>query len=134
MKDCIFCKIVRNEVPSNKVFENDDYIAFLDVRPLNPGHTLVIPKTHHRWVWDIPHPGPHFEVVARIAKALQKTMKTEWVSSDIAGMGVYHAHTHLIPRFPGDGHGEFPNSANAKDIPPAKMRTIAESIKKTLAE
>lgn len=129
MIDCIFCKIASHEIPSNIVFENDDFLAFLDIRPLNPGHTLVIPRNHYRWVWDVPVPGPYFEVVARVAKVLRKVMDTEWIASDAAGMGVHHAHIHLIPRFPNDGHGEFPNAANPKDIPPAKMKTIAESIR-----
>ncbi len=57
-------------------------------------------------------------------------MKTEWVASDVAGMGVYHAHVHLVPRFPDDGHGEFVNAAEAKDIPAARMKSIADSIRK----
>ena len=133
MTECIFCKIANNEIPSNVVFENEDFLAFLDVRPLNLGHTLVIPKKHYRWVWDVPLPGPYFEVVTRIAKASQKVMKTEWISSEIAGMGVHHAHIHLIPRFPDDGHGEFPIQTNVKNISADKMKTIAESIRRGLS-
>src|SRR5437016_9613877 len=92
MIDCIFCKISSHEIPSNIVFENENFLAFLDIRPLNPGHTLVIPRKHYLWVWDVPIPGLYFEVVTRIAKALQKVMKTEWIACEIAGMGVHHAH------------------------------------------
>lgn len=132
MTDCIFCKIANLEIPSNIVFENDNFLAFLDIRPLNPGHTLVIPRKHYRWVWDVPMPGPYFEVVTRIAKALQIVMKTDWIACEIAGMGVHHAHIHLIPRFPNDGHGEFPIQTNVKNITPDKMKTIAESIRRGL--
>ena len=90
MIDCIFCKISSHEIPSNIVFENENFLAFLDIRPLNPGHTLVIPRKHYRWVWDVPIPGLYFEVVTRIAKATQKVMKTEWIACEIAGMGVHH--------------------------------------------
>jgi len=132
MENCVFCKIVRKELPSYSVFEDGDYIAFLDIRPMNPGHTLVVPKLHYRWVWDVPEAGRFFETVTRVAKALQKTTKTEWVAADIAGMGVAHAHIHLIPRFPQDGHGEFVNGRNVKTIPTEQMKTIAETIRKGL--
>ena len=134
MEDCIFCKIVRKELPSYSVFEDENFIAFLDVRPMNPGHTLVCPTRHDRWVWDVPNIGEYFETTAKIAKALQKTMKTEWIAADIAGMGVAHAHVHLIPRFPGDGHGEFVNGRNVKTIPPDEMRAIAERIRNSLLQ
>jgi diadenosine tetraphosphate (Ap4A) HIT family hydrolase len=65
-----------------------------------------------------------------IAKTLQKTMNTEWVVADIGGMGVPHAHVHVVPRFPGDGHAEFLNAQNVKDIPTEEMKRIAEEIRK----
>ena len=65
-----------------------------------------------------------------IAKTLQKTMNTEWVVADIGGMGVQHAHVHVVPRFSGDGHGEFVNAQNVKDIPAEEMKRIAEEIGK----
>ena len=133
MEDCIFCKIARKELPSYSVFEDVNYIAFLDIRPMNPGHTLVVPKKHDRWVWDVPDAGRYFETVTRIARALQKTMKTEWVAADIAGMGVAHAHVHLVPRFPHDGHGEFVEGMNVKTISTEEMKRIAESIRNQLA-
>jgi histidine triad (HIT) family protein len=133
MEECIFCKIVRKELPSYSVFEDENYIAFLDIRPMNPGHTLVVPKKHHRWVWDVPEAGRYFETATRIARALQKTMKTEWIAADVAGMGVAHAHLHLIPRFPEDGHGEFVDGKNVKTIPAEEMKSIAESVRRGLA-
>src|SRR2546422_6290109 len=99
---------------------------------MNPGHTLVGPKLHHRWVWDVPEAGIYFETVTRIAKALQQTMKTEWIAADVAGMGVAHAHIHLIPRFPKDGLGEFVDARNVKPITPEKIKKIAEKIRKGL--
>jgi histidine triad (HIT) family protein len=131
-QDCIFCKIVRKELPSYLVFEDENFIAFLDIRPLNPGHTLVSPKKHHRWVWDVPEAGGYFETVRMIAKALQKEMNTEWIVADIGGMGVAHAHVHVVPRFAGDGHGEFVNPKNVKDIPPDQMKKLAERIRSGL--
>ena len=133
MEDCVFCKIIRKQRPSYTVLEEKAYTAFLDIRPLNPGHTLVVPREHHRWVWDVPETGRYFETVGRIARVLQRTMKTEWVVADVAGMGVAHAHVHVIPRFPGDGHGEFVNAENAKTISPEQMKVIAETIRTGLS-
>lgn len=120
------------ELPAHRLFENEGIIAFLDIKSLNPGHTLVISKKHYRWVWDIPEVGKYFESVRHVVKALQKAMKTEMIVSGISGIGEskwMHAHTHLVPRFPGDGHGDFVNSQNAKDIPSEEMRDIAEKIR-----
>src|SRR2546427_11222259 len=98
MQDCIFCKIVRKELPSYLIFEDENFIAFLDIRPLNPGHTLVSPKKHHRWVWAAPEAGRYFEPVQMSPKTLQRTMNTEWVVADIGGMRWRHAHGDVAPR------------------------------------
>lgn len=97
MNDCIFCKIVRGEIPSYKVYENDDFLAFLDINPQSPGHVQVIPKKHYRWVWDIPTVGQYFEVVRKIALAQQKAFKTDFILSKIIGDEVSHAHIWIFP-------------------------------------
>lgn len=97
MEDCIFCKIVRGEISSHKVYEDKSFLAFLDIRPLAPGHTLVIPKAHYRWVWDMPNVGEYFLVVQKIAKALQRTFGTDAIHSKIVGEEIPHAHTWLYP-------------------------------------
>ncbi len=98
MPDCIFCKIVRGELPSHAVYEDDDFIAFLDIRPIAPGHTLVIPKAHYRWVWDVPNSGAYFEVTRKVALALQKAFgPIEEIHSRIVGEEVPHAHIWLYP-------------------------------------
>ncbi|MBX4206570.1 HIT domain-containing protein [Candidatus Parcubacteria bacterium] len=63
MKDpnCIFCKIASGEIPAHKVYEDGDFVAFLDINPRASGHVQVIPKEHHRWVWDVPNVGAYFE-------------------------------------------------------------------------
>jgi histidine triad (HIT) family protein len=131
MEDCIFCKIANGEIPSHKVYEDKNFLAFLDVNPLNPGHTLVIPKKHYRWVWDLPNIGECFEFSKRIAKALQKAMETEWIVCDVAGMGIPHVHVHLVPRFENDGHGDFVNTANIKKISKEEMESIAKKIRES---
>ncbi|MCX6712668.1 MAG: HIT domain-containing protein [Candidatus Vogelbacteria bacterium] len=95
--NCIFCKIIAGEIPANKVFEDGDFIAFLDVKPLSPGHTLVIPKGHYRWVWDVPNAGEYFEVTRKIAQALKKAFVTDFVLSKIIGNEIPHAHIWVYP-------------------------------------
>jgi histidine triad (HIT) family protein len=94
---CIFCKIVAREIPANIVYEDEHFLAFLDIRPQSPGHTLVIPKKHYRWVWDVENIGSYFEVVQKIALAQRKAFGTELVTSKIVGEEVPHAHVWLIP-------------------------------------
>ena len=95
--NCIFCKIAKKEIPANIVYEDDDFMAFLDIRPLSPGHALVIPKDHYRWVWDVPDVGAYFEVARKIANAQQKAFNTDWVLSRIVGDEVPHAHIWVFP-------------------------------------
>ncbi|MHB8913582.1 MAG: HIT family protein, partial [Minisyncoccota bacterium] len=94
---CIFCKIVAGEIPAHKVYEDDTYLAFLDIRPLSPGHTLIIPKAHYRWVWDVEDMGSYFEVVRKIAKALQKISGTDEVHMKVIGEEIEHAHVWVFP-------------------------------------
>jgi len=134
MEDCIFCKIVRGEIPCYKVYGDENFLAFLDIRPLNPGHTLVIPKKHFRWVWDIENVGEYYEVVKKIANALKKVYDTDKVFSLVFGEEVEHAHTWLIPRFDNDGHGSEINLKSVKEISAEEMKKIAEKIRQELGQ
>lgn len=104
MENCIFCKIVKGEIPSHKVYEDDNFFAFLDINPQSPGHTQVIPKKHYRWVWDLPaqagvpgNVGDYFRVAQKIALAQRKAFNTEWILSKIIGDEVEHAHIWIYP-------------------------------------
>ena len=97
MTNCIFCKIVSKEIPAHIVYEDENFMAFLDINPQSPGHTQVIPKKHHRWVWDVPDVGSYFEVARKIAKAQQKAFGTDFVLSRIVGDEVPHAHIWVFP-------------------------------------
>jgi histidine triad (HIT) family protein len=97
MENCIFCKIANKEIPAYIVYEDDNFVAFLDINPQSPGHVQVIPKGHYRWVWDVPNVGEYFEVARKIAKALQKAFDTEWILSKIVGDEVEHAHIWIYP-------------------------------------
>lgn len=97
MKDCIFCKIVRGEVPAHVVYDDEYFMAFLDIHPLSPGHTLVIPKIHYRWVWDVPQMAEYFGAVTKIAKALRKAYNQDMILSRIVGEEIHHAHVWVFP-------------------------------------
>lgn len=114
-EDCIFCKIVKGEVRSYKVYEDDEFLAFLDINPRAPGHVLVIPKEHYRWVWDTPNTEKYFEITKKIALAQRKAFGTEAVWSRITGEEIPHAHIWIFPdpRIEGDKK-DF--AGNAKKI------------------
>jgi len=95
--NCIFCKIVSGEIPSYKIYEDENFLAFLDIHPQSPGHTQVIPKEHHRWVWDFPNVGEYFEVVKKVAVAQRKAFNTDFILSRIIGDEVPHAHIWIYP-------------------------------------
>lgn len=97
MGNCIFCKIVEGEVSSYKIYEDEKYLAFLSIDPVSPGHALVVPKEHYRWVWDVPDVGEYFEVVRKVAIAQKKAFGTEFVLSRIVGEEVPHAHIWIYP-------------------------------------
>ena len=97
MENCIFCKIIKGEIPSYKVYEDENFLAFLDIHPDSPGHVQVIPKEHYRWVWDVPNAGEYFEVVRKIAKAQQQGFDTDWILSKIVGDEINHAHIWVFP-------------------------------------
>lgn len=104
MENCVFCRIARHELPAHIVYEDDRFMAFLDIRPLSPGHLLVIPKKHYRWVWDVSELPEYFSVVGRVATALRQAFGQDMILSKIVGEEVPHAHVWLYPsqETPGD--------------------------------
>jgi len=102
MDDCIFCKIVKGEIPCQKIAENKDFIAFLDISPLTKGHTLVVPKTHYRWTYDVPNFGEYWEFTKEVTLKIQSQYKPEFISYLTMGNDIPHAHIHVVPRYGGD--------------------------------
>jgi histidine triad (HIT) family protein len=128
---CVFCDVVEGNNPHHIVYEDSEYLGFLDKYPLNPGHTQIIPKKHYRWVWDMDKAdiGIMFMKTKRIANALQTVFSTPWVIADTGGIGVPHAHIHLVPRFEDDGHGELPDPKILREISEQEMIEIAKKLK-----
>ena len=107
--NCLFCKIVERKIPAQIVYEDDKFLALLDINPVSAGHTLVIPKDHYRWVWDIPNAGEYFEIVKKIALAQKKAFNQEIILGKIEGMDVPHAHFWVFP-------AETPSGCDKKDF------------------
>ena len=136
MEDCIFCKIIKNEIPSNKIYEDDKCLAFLTINPNNDGHTLLIPKTHYRSYFETPDEVLKDLAVEtkRIGLAIQKAMGAEGMniannSEKAAGQIVFHTHIHLIPRFGSDGFKHW----GTKEYTGNKAEQIVEKIKAELS-
>jgi histidine triad (HIT) family protein len=103
--DCLFCKIVRGEIPSFKIYENDRALAFADIAPLNPGHSLVIPRSHSENLYDIPPEdlAAVHEAAKKVALALKSVLKQPGLTIiQLNGRGanqvIMHYHVHLVPR------------------------------------
>lgn len=94
---CVFCKIVKGDIPCFKVYEDDHFVAFLDKYPRTTGHCQIIPKQHYRWVWDIPDIGAYMEAARKVANAQRKAFGTEMIVCQIIGDEVFHAHIWLVP-------------------------------------
>ncbi len=96
--DCIFCKIVSGDIPASKVYEDDHFLAFLDIHPATVGHTLLIPKIHTRWVHDVEPFEEYWSVARRIARSQQEKLLPTYIQYFTHG-ALDHAHIHIIPRY-----------------------------------
>ena len=106
--ECTFCRIIRSEIDAAVVFEDDVSLAFLDVRPLFPGHTLLVPKDHHETLMDLPPElvEPLFKNAQILARAVAQAMEAEGIFTAInnrISQSVPHLHVHIVPRRKGDG-------------------------------
>jgi len=136
MEDCLFCKIISGEIPATKVYEDDMTFAFLDIKPTNIGHTLVVPKKHSRNILDIEKEDlcAVYKTSQKIAKAIMKGLKVDGINitsnnEPSAGQLVFHSHVHIVPRLETDGfrHWQGKRKYNeGEDIETAKM--ISENI------
>lgn len=129
MADCVFCKIVKGEIPSYKVYEDADFLGFLDISPLNSGHVQLIPKTHYRWTWDVPNFGEYWEVARTVAKAQMKALNAPMVEFLTHGMDVHHCHIWIVPIYKDEA---FINALDRKSFSDAEMKEISDNIKKEL--
>lgn len=121
-ENCLFCKIIANEIPSSKIFEDDAFLAFLDINPVNPGHTLVIPKKHFTSFDEVPREffEGYFSVIQKVAGAVKMGMGADGYNifqnnGKAAGQAVFHIHFHVVPRFDGDGFMQWQGKPYEED-------------------
>lgn len=125
MTDCIFCRLLAGEVPGTFVYRDERCAAFMDIRPVNPGHLLVVPTRHAAYLADLDAPtaGHLMQVAQRLAAALRASgLRCEGVNlflsdGEAAMQEVFHVHLHVLPRFAGDGFG-LRFGPHYKEIPP----------------
>jgi len=132
MTDCVFCKIVVGEIPSYKVYEDDNYFSFLDIRPLNPGHSLIIPKKHVRFVDEVSDFGQYFEVAKKVGKGIKKATGHEHLYYLTVGNLMEHAHIWVTPHFKGDGHGDAVDWNAIKKMSEGEFKQMADKISKNI--
>jgi len=124
MEECVFCQIVKGKLPSYKIYEDRDFLAFLDINPLALGHTLVIPKVHYRWVYDVPNFGAYWQVALQVTQVLQKVLQPYFITYVTHGLEVKHAHIHIIPR----SKNEIAFIPKKKKITPEKLQALQVKI------
>lgn len=137
MTNCVFCKIIKGELPSSKIYEDDTLLAFLDIQPINKGHVLIIPKQHKVLITELDNKilGDMISLANKINQAIRKSdIKSEGIclflaDGEAAGQEVFHVHLHIIPRFQKDGFGFiFPENYKNK-TPREELDLTAQKIK-----
>lgn len=128
MEDSIFTKIIKGEIPSHKVYEDDKTFAFLDIHPVQPGHVLVIPKAQVTYVWDLAPEDYHalMETVQKVALRLRDVMGKPLVGEKVVGTDVPHAHVHVFPFSNMDEYNTRPDLSAEPDH--AALAELAEKI------
>lgn len=126
----LFTRIIKGEIPAHKILEDEEYLAFLDIRPVNPGHTLVIPKQEIDYIFDIEDGLLEGLVIfaKKIARAIKSAVPCQKVGVMVAGIEVPHAHIHLIPI---NSVGDL-NFTRAKAMPQEELASIAAKIRANL--
>src|SRR3989344_6631680 len=109
MENCIFCKIANKEIPCGKIYEDDNFISFLDIQPVSDGHLLIIPKEHIRWMYDAPDEtvAGIFNTAKKLMLAVKNGVGCDYVQVNVSGEEVPHFHVHLIPRYYDDNFPKF---------------------------
>lgn len=104
MNDCIFCKIIKGEIPSYKIYEDESFISFLDINPVSKGHALIIPKNHIEWMQEAEDSliSKVFILAKKIMLTIKEKLPCDYVQVSVVGKDVPHFHVHLIPRNLGD--------------------------------
>ncbi|OHA39964.1 MAG: hypothetical protein A3G59_02235 [Candidatus Taylorbacteria bacterium RIFCSPLOWO2_12_FULL_47_20] len=138
MRDCIFCKIAKGEIPTETIiYRGKDVCAFLDIKPVNLGHTLVIPNEHYEDIFDLPEDiiSAMMRAAKKVAEAIKISLKAGGVNIGMnngahAGQIIFHGHIHVIPRFEGDGYKLWKNKKNHSQT---ELKEAADKIKSAIS-
>lgn len=125
--NCVFCKIVNGELPAFRVYEDDLFLGLLDIFPVIEGHSILIPKKHYRWVYDVPEFGLYWEAAKKIGLATLREMNAYSINYLTIGDEVPHAHIWIIPRQKAD-RGPISVKRLPGKIPEERMQEIAAKI------
>jgi histidine triad (HIT) family protein len=129
MEDSIFTKIIRGEIPSHKIYEDEYTYAFLDIHPLLPGHVLVIPKKQVEFIWDLDEPTytALMDSVKKIGKHMREVVSQPYIAVQVVGVDVPHAHVHLIPFETNEQlHNSTPDTS--KEVDHEELARIAKKL------
>jgi histidine triad (HIT) family protein len=133
-ESCMFCKIVQKAAVASIIYEDDVVMAFLDIRPLNEGHTLVIPKRHYAFIYEVPDEeiAHLYKVAKKVALAVKKGVNAEGITiaqqnERAAGQEIFHVHVHVIPRYAGQRLKRFDE---AEETSKARLDEMAKKLKR----
>ena len=129
--DCLFCKIVRKEIPAEVVSEDETSLAFLDINPVSEGHCLIIPKEHHASMVETPDPlvSDLFVKAKTLVPKIKTVMEADFVALTVVGTDVPHFHIHLIPRKHNDGLAGFWPAKKYESV--ERMKEVGEKLRQT---
>lgn len=138
MTGCLFCQIVQGERPAHTIYEGEGAVAFLDIFPCTPGHTLVIPRGHYATLTEMPAEaaGRLFQVAAVVAGKVQQAMGAAGFNLGVnngkaSGQEVFHVHVHIIPRYPADGGGSMKSIARMRGT--QSLEALAATLRQAFA-
>jgi histidine triad (HIT) family protein len=130
---CVFCKIARKQAPASFVYEDEKVVAFLDIKPLNEGHTLIIPREHYATIFEAPDElVVHIHrIVKRVAFAVRDSTKADGISiiqqnGKAAGQEIFHLHVHVIPRYEGQ---KLPQFGQISEADRERLNQIAANLR-----
>jgi len=129
MEDSIFTKIIKGEIPSYKIYEDEKTFAFLDIHPLTEGHVLVVPKQQAEFIWDLESADYHalMETVHKVGNQLRAVLDAPYVGVEVIGVDVPHAHVHVVPFASAK---DLHRSGSVSDEPDhSNLEKIAEKVK-----
>lgn len=130
-KNCIFCMIIKGEIPCNKIFENKNFLVFLDIKPVSSGHLLIIPKKHIVWMQEADDKtiADIYKLAKKMMHALKNGLRCDYIQLSVIGNEIPHFHIHLMPRYKGDNFINFQTKEYKKSEAEVIKRKIIKSIK-----